>query len=142
MPGFEAFREDALEAMHMADGVVVNTFQEFVACYEAVLGKPVWTLGPFCLNSNLSRDRKSSVDRSTVTDWLDAMDPGSVIFVNFGSLAQKLPKQLYEVGHGLEDSRKPFLWVVKDSEVASPEAQEWLQGLEGRTARRGLVVRG
>ncbi|KAK1615960.1 hypothetical protein QYE76_021477 [Lolium multiflorum] len=151
-PGFEAFREGALEAMRTADGAVVNTFldleEQFVACYEAALGKPVWTLGPFCLNKN--RDaasmapcgRKPSVDQSGVIEWLDAMDPGSVIFVSFGSLAQKLPKQLYEVGHGLEDSGKPFLWVVKDSEVASPEAQEWLQALEARTGGRGLVVRG
>ncbi|KAM0902722.1 hypothetical protein ACQ4PT_019033 [Festuca glaucescens] len=104
-PGFEAFREDALQAMRTADGAVVNTFldleEQFVACAT----------------------RRRSASR-------------------FGSLAQKLPKQLYEVGHGLEDSGKPFLWVVKDSEVASPEAQEWLQALEARTAGRGLVVRG
>uniref|UniRef100_A0ACD5YQ22 Uncharacterized protein n=1 Tax=Avena sativa TaxID=4498 RepID=A0ACD5YQ22_AVESA len=151
-PGFEAFREDCLEAIRTADGAVVNTFLDlegqFVACYEAALGKPVWTLGPFCISNSrdaesmASRGRKTSVDQSAVTEWLDAMDPGSVIYVSFGSIAQKLPKQLYEVGHGLEDSGKPFLWVVKESEAALPEAAEWLEALEARTAGRGLVVRG
>ncbi|KAI4979526.1 hypothetical protein ZWY2020_016279 [Hordeum vulgare] len=51
------------------------------------------------------------------------MDQSTVVYVSFGSLARMPPKQLYEVGHGLEDSRRPFLWVVKESETASPEAQ-------------------
>ncbi|EAY84948.1 hypothetical protein OsI_06312 [Oryza sativa Indica Group] len=122
-PGWEDLRDAAMEAMRTADGAVVNTFldleDEFIACYEAALGKP-----------------------SAVTTWLDAMDTDSVIYVNFGSLARKVPKYLFEVGHGLEDTGRPFLWVVKESEVATPEVQEWLSALEARVARRGLVVRG
>jgi UDP-glucosyltransferase 73C len=64
------------------------------------------------------------------------MDADSVVYVNFGSLTRKLPKPLFEVGHGLEDSGKPFLWVVKESEVAKPEVQDWLDALEARTAGR------
>uniref|UniRef100_A0A0D3F281 Glycosyltransferase n=1 Tax=Oryza barthii TaxID=65489 RepID=A0A0D3F281_9ORYZ len=112
-----------MEAMRTADGAVVNTFKdpedEFIACYEAALGKP-----------------------SAITTWLDGMDTDSVIYVNFGSLARKVPKYLFEVGHGLEDSGKPFIWVVKVSEVATREVQEWLSALEARVAGRGLVVRG
>ncbi|KQJ93959.1 UDP-glycosyltransferase 73C3 [Brachypodium distachyon] len=153
-PGFEAFQEEAMEAMRTADGAVVNTFlgleEQFVACYETALGKPVWALGPFCLVNNSRQDvasrghdESSGADlQSAVTAWLDAMEPGSVVYASFGSLARKLPGQLFEVGHGLEDSGKPFLWVVKESEVASPEAQAWLDALETRTAGRGLVVRG
>uniref|UniRef100_A0A0E0G3K0 Uncharacterized protein n=1 Tax=Oryza nivara TaxID=4536 RepID=A0A0E0G3K0_ORYNI len=33
-------------------------------------------------------------------------------------IACKTPKYLFKVGHGLEDTGKPFLWVVKKSEVA------------------------
>uniref|UniRef100_A0A453A7S1 Uncharacterized protein n=1 Tax=Aegilops tauschii subsp. strangulata TaxID=200361 RepID=A0A453A7S1_AEGTS len=78
-----------------------------------------------------------------VTEWLDAMCTGSVVYASFGSLVRVLHEQLYEVGHGLEDSGRPFLWVVKESEVAaSPEVLEWLPALEARTAGRGLVVRG
>nr|BAD24994.1 hypothetical protein [Oryza sativa Japonica Group] len=35
------------------------------------------------------------------------------------SIACKTPKYLFKVGHGLEDTGKPFLWVVKKSEVAA-----------------------
>uniref|UniRef100_A0A0D9VDJ9 Glycosyltransferase N-terminal domain-containing protein n=1 Tax=Leersia perrieri TaxID=77586 RepID=A0A0D9VDJ9_9ORYZ len=74
--------------------------------------------------------------------WLDGQAPRSVVYVNFGSLARKLPAQLFEVGHGLEDSGKPFLWVVKESESSSPEVRGWMSAFESRTAGRGLVVRG
>ncbi|EAZ22169.1 hypothetical protein OsJ_05832 [Oryza sativa Japonica Group] len=89
-----------------------------------------------------SRGNTPDVAQSAITTWLDAMDTDSVIYVNFGSLARKVPKYLFEVGHGLEDSGKPFIWVVKVSEVATPEVQEWLSALEARVAARGLVVRG
>ncbi|EAZ22170.1 hypothetical protein OsJ_05833 [Oryza sativa Japonica Group] len=138
-----------MEAMRTADGAVVNTFKdledEFIACYEAALGKPVWTLGPFCLynrdaDAMASRGNTLDVAQSAITTWLDGMDTDSVTYVNFGSLACKVPKYLFEVGHGLEDSGKPFICVVKESEVATPEVQEWLSALEARVAGRGVVA--
>ncbi|KAM3309757.1 hypothetical protein ACQJBY_030814 [Aegilops geniculata] len=144
MPAWGKFVEEVREGIRMADGAVVNTFlgleEQFVACYEEALGKPVWALGPFFLNGRNEEARV--VNQSTISAWLDKMDRSTVVYVCFGSLAQMLPKQLYEVGRGLEDSGKPFLWVVKESESALPEAQEWLQALEARTAGQGLVVRG
>ncbi|PAN04345.1 hypothetical protein PAHAL_1G060400 [Panicum hallii] len=150
-PGLEAVWIECVEAMRTADGAVVNTFldleDQFVTCYEAALGKPVWTLGTFCLvnkdgEAMASRGNKSDVvQQSAVTAWLDTKDTDSVVYVNFGSLVRKPPRLLFEVGHGLEDSGKPFLWVVKEPEVAAPEVREWLEALEARTAGRGLVVR-
>ncbi|KAF7051830.1 hypothetical protein CFC21_060025 [Triticum aestivum] len=142
-PEWEQFTKEAREGMRSADGAVMNTFlgleQQFVTSYEAALGKPVWALGPFYLGNRRDED---AIHQSTVTAWLDKMDKDTVIYVNFGSLVQMPPKQLYEVGHGLEDSGKPFLWVVKESETALPEAQEWLQALEARTAGQGLILSG
>ncbi|KAL6888273.1 hypothetical protein ACP4OV_009299 [Aristida adscensionis] len=151
-PGCEALRDEAMAAMRTADGAVVNTFldleAQFVACYEAALGKPAWTVGPLCL---VNRDAEATAsrgnvaaagDQQAITAWLDDQVPGSVVYVSFGSIARKLPRQLFEVGHGLEDSGRPFLWVVKEAEAARPEVRPWLSALEARTAGRGLVVRG
>ncbi|KAF0935106.1 hypothetical protein E2562_030393 [Oryza meyeriana var. granulata] len=150
-PGCEELRDEAIEAMLTADGVVVNTFldleAQFVACYEAALGKPVWTVGPLCLHNRddeamASCGSAGAVDQRAITAWLDEQITGSVVYVSFGSILRKLPKNLFEVGHGLEDSGKPFLWVMKETEAARREVQEWLDDLEARTAGRGLVVRG
>ncbi|CAN6277926.1 unnamed protein product [Urochloa humidicola] len=158
-PGWEALWAECVGAMRAADGAVVNTFADleaqFLACYESALGKPVWALGPFCLansgDAEATASRGNAPDaarQGAVTAWLDAMaatgGEDSVVFVSFGSLVRKQPKQLFEVGHGLEDSGVPFVWVVKESEAAAPETEveEWLAALEARVAGRGLVVRG
>ncbi|CAL5059577.1 unnamed protein product [Urochloa decumbens] len=153
-PGWEAQWAECVDAMRAADGAVVNTFldleAQFLACYEAALGKPVWALGPFCLankgdaEATASRGNAPDVARqSAVTAWLDTMGTDdSVVLVSFGSLVRRLPKQLFEVGHGLENSGVPFVWVVKEQEAASPEVEEWLAALEARVAGRGLLVRG
>ncbi|KAJ1278453.1 hypothetical protein BS78_04G080400 [Paspalum vaginatum] len=152
-PSCKQLRDEAMEAMRTADGVVVNTFldaeAEFLARYQAELGKPVWAVGPLSL---CNRDAAAMASRGNtaaaaahqqrITAWLDAQAAGSVVYVSFGSVARKLPKQLFEVGHGLEDSGAPFLWVVKEAEAAMPEVERWLEALEARTAGRGLVVRG
>ncbi|KAF0935108.1 hypothetical protein E2562_030395 [Oryza meyeriana var. granulata] len=99
---WETVRKETMDATRNADGVVVNTFMdiadEFVACYEAALGKPVWTLGPFCLcnrdaDAMASRGNRHDVAQSAVTAWLDAMDTDSVVYVNFGSLVRKVPRR-------------------------------------------------
>ena len=151
-PAMEVLRDAAMEAMRTADGFVVNTFldleAQFVACYEVALGKPVWVVGPLSLcnrdvESTASRGRTAAAGcQQAITAWLDGQAPGSVVFVSFGSIARKLPRQLVEVGHGLEDPNRPFLWVVKETEASAPGVQEWLEALEARTAGRGLVVRG
>ncbi|CAL5023271.1 unnamed protein product [Urochloa decumbens] len=145
-PGTELLRHEAMEAMRTADGAVLNSFSgleaEFVARYEAALGKPVWTLGPLSLSNRDESEVAGGGGRQAITAWLDGQAPGSVVYASFGTVARKHPKQLFEVGHGLEDSGAPFVWVVKESEAAAPEVGEWLAALEARVAGRGLVVRG
>ncbi|CAN6277925.1 unnamed protein product [Urochloa humidicola] len=141
-PGTELLRR---EAMRTAHGAVLNTFSgleaQFLARYEAALGKPVWALGPLSLCNRDEED--STASRQAITACLDGQAPGSVVYASFGTVAGKHPKQLFEVGHGLEDSGAPFVWVVKESEAAAaPKVEGWLAALEARVAGRGLVVRG
>ncbi|KAL6888276.1 hypothetical protein ACP4OV_009302 [Aristida adscensionis] len=151
MPGMERLRDEAMAAMGTADGAVVNSFldleAQFVACYEAALGKPVWTVGPLSLanrdaEATAALGSMAAVDQDAIVAWLGKQAPGSVVYVSFGSIARKLPGQLFEVGRGLEDAGKPFLWVMKEQEAAAPEVEEWLEAFEARTAGRGMVVRG
>ncbi|KAF2320362.1 hypothetical protein GH714_027284 [Hevea brasiliensis] len=59
--------------------------------------------------------------------WLDSQEPGSVVYVNFGSIAVMTPFQLAEFAWGLANSNKPFLWIARpdlvtgDSVVLSSE---------------------
>jgi UDP-glucosyl transferase 73C len=149
--GFEQFREKILEEERRADGVVTNSFYEleplYHEAYQKKIGKKVWSLGPmFLCNTALSamavRGDKASVDPSHCLQWLESMNPGSVIYVSFGSMARTAVSQLREIALGLEASRKPFLWVIKSDDAASDIEKLLTEGFEDRIRDRGLIIRG
>jgi UDP-glucosyl transferase 73C len=137
--GLEQIRKNIYEEEIRSSGVVMNSFQELEALYiesfEQITGKKVWTLGPMCLcnqdiNAMAARGNKASMDEAQCLRWLDLMKPGSVTFVSFGSLACTAPRQLVELGLGLEASKKPFVWVIKAGDKF-PQVEEWLaEGFE------------
>ncbi|KAJ3694184.1 hypothetical protein LUZ60_009664 [Juncus effusus] len=149
-PGFEDIRRKILEEESTCDGVIINTFDElerpFIEHYEKVIGKKVWTIGPMCLynkdvDMKASRGNKEAIDRNQLITWLDRKDAKSVLYINFGSAAYKSPKQLVEVGSGLETSSKPFIWVIKKKEM-DPQIENWLLEFENRTKDIGLILKG
>ncbi|RLN23287.1 UDP-glycosyltransferase 73C6-like [Panicum miliaceum] len=149
--GLEQIRKNIYEEEIRSNGVVMNSFQELEALYiesfEQITGKKVWTVGPMCLcnqdiNAMAARGNKASMDEAQCLRWLDSMKPGSVTFVSFGSLACTAPRQLVELGLGLEASKKPFVWVIKAGDKF-PQVEEWLaEGFEEQVKDRGLIIRG
>ncbi|CAL4914998.1 unnamed protein product [Urochloa decumbens] len=150
IPEWEALADYIERARAEADGVVMNTVlemePEYVAAYAAARGMKVWTVGPVSLHhkgaETLASRGNAAADAAECLRWLDGRDPGSVVYVSFGSIAQPSPKQLMELGLGLEASGHPFLWVVRNAGAYDAAVRAFLDGLEGRVAGRGLVVRG
>ncbi|KAJ4794720.1 Glycosyltransferase [Rhynchospora pubera] len=151
-PGFEDFRKKCLEEEMTANGMVINSFLElerpFIENYKRLMGKKVWTVGPFCLYNKddemkMGRGNKEAVDKShSVLKWLDGRNAASVLYINFGSIAVTRPHQLMEIGSGLEASNRPFIWVMKKKEI-TPVVEKWLaDGFEERTKDRGLIIVG
>ncbi|KAJ3694182.1 hypothetical protein LUZ60_009662 [Juncus effusus] len=150
-PGYEDIRRIVLEEESSADGVVINTFDElerpFIEHYEKVIKKRVWAIGPVCLynkdmNMKATRGNKEAADRLQVLKWLDSREADSVLYVNFGSFVYTNALQLIEIGSGLEASNKPFILVIKKTEMTD-EVKQWLsEGFEERTKDRGIVLVG
>ncbi|KAJ3694181.1 hypothetical protein LUZ60_009661 [Juncus effusus] len=150
-PGYEDIHRIVLEEESSADGVVINTFDElehpFIEHYEKVIGKRVWAIGPLCLNNKdinmkANRGNKEVADRLQVLRWLDGRDTDSVLYINFGSIVYTNALQLVEIGSGLEASNKPFIWVIKKTEMTD-EVKQWLaEGFEERTKDRGIIIVG
>ena len=93
-------------------------------------------------NTMAARGNTTSMDEAQCMQRVDSMKPGSVIFVSFGSLACTAPRQLVELGLGLEASKKPFVWVIKAGDKF-PEVEQWLaEGFEERVKDRGMIIRG
>lgn len=126
-------------------GVIVNSFADlepgYAEHYERVTGKRVWMIGPVSL---CNRDPYDVAERGRgvtppearrIFEWLDSKPAGSVLYVCFGSLCRLPLAQLKEIGYGLESSRVPFVWVIR-------EGEEWAGEFAAGVAGRGVVVRG
>ncbi|XP_052173751.1 UDP-glycosyltransferase 73C3-like [Diospyros lotus] len=134
-----------------ADGVLVNSFDEFDSWYAeeyAKVVKNVWCIGPVSLcNKDMSdkfnRGNKASIDEHHCLKWLDAMAPRSVIYACFGSLCRISAPQLIQLALGLESSNRPFVWIIRKEDY-SAELEKWLaeENFQERTKERGLIVRG
>ena len=67
--------------------------------------------------------------------WLDKQEPCSVVLASYGTVANLDTAQLEELGNGLCDSGKPFVWVLRSS-----EAEKLSRQLGDKCKERGLVV--
>ncbi|XP_027367705.1 UDP-glycosyltransferase 73D1-like [Abrus precatorius] len=153
LPDLDDFRDKMREAEMSAYGIVVNSFEELEhGCakeYEKVLNKRVWCIGPVSLCNKESLDKfergnKPSIEEKQCLEWLNLMEPRSVIYVCLGSLCRLVPSQLIELGLGLEASNRPFIWVVKTIGENFSELEKWLEdeNFEERIKGRGLLIKG
>ncbi|CAN0926219.1 UDP-glycosyltransferase 73D1 [Linum grandiflorum] len=152
LPDLDDVRNRMQEAETTSFGVVANTFEELEhGCaqeYQNAIGKKVWCVGSVSLRNTHNLDKfergnKPSIDEPIILEWLDLKQCGSVIYVCLGSLCRLIPAQLVEIGLGLEDSGKPFIWVVKTDQRPA-ELEDWLvqSGFEERVKGRGLLIKG
>ncbi|CAN6178833.1 unnamed protein product [Urochloa humidicola] len=154
-PGFEKFADEVEQVLTEADGIVTNSFlemePEYVAGYAEARRMNVWTVGPVSLYHHriggasatvVARGNTAAIGADECLRWLDGKAPGSVVYVSFGSIAHAEPKQVVELGLGLEASGHPFIWVVKNADQHGDDVTEFLRELEARVAGRGLLIRG
>nr|AFJ52941.1 UDP-glycosyltransferase 1 [Linum usitatissimum] len=145
--------EEMKKAESDAYGVIVNSFEELEAEYfelfkEAKQGK-VWCVGPVSLTNHDDLDklqRGNDVTSNYLDEcfqWLDTMAPGSVLYVCLGSICNLVFPQLKELALGLEESSKPFIWAIRDTE-ATKDLYNWIadEGFEERVSDRGMLIRG
>ncbi|KAJ8622792.1 hypothetical protein MRB53_031321 [Persea americana] len=118
------------EAEYTCYGVMSNSFNElepeYVEKYQETIGKKVWTIGPVSLcnketSDKAARGNKASISESQCLTWLDSKKANSVVYACFGTVSNFFPKQLIEIGLGLEASNRPFILVIRHSSHMSTE---------------------
>ncbi|CAM0952221.1 unnamed protein product [Alopecurus aequalis] len=134
------------EGLEEADYVLVNSFRDFepkeVAYMEftrrAKMIGP--TLPSFYLDDDRLPSNKSygfnlfSGDEPCI-DWLEKQSTSSVVLVSYGTVSNYDATQLEELGNGLCNSGKPFIWVVR-----SNEAHKLAEELKKKCEKIGLIV--
>ncbi|KAF8023534.1 hypothetical protein BT93_F0903 [Corymbia citriodora subsp. variegata] len=115
-----------------ASAIIFNTFDrlehEVLDALRAMFPL-IYTLGPLhFLTEQLPDDDTRSIgsnlwkeDRGCL-EWLDSKPPGSVVYVNFGSVTVMSPVQLVEFAWGLANSGQTFLWVIRPDLVVGDTA--------------------
>lgn len=106
---------------------------------------PLLTIGPtipsMYLDKRLKDDKdygislfKPEIEAST--KWLDSKEPGSVVYISFGSLAVLGEEQMEEIANGLKRIKSNFLWVVREM-----EEKKLPPGFVEEVSGKGLIVR-
>ncbi|KAI5010244.1 hypothetical protein ZWY2020_012381 [Hordeum vulgare] len=134
------------DGLEDADDVFVNSFHE-LETKEADYLASTWrvkTIGPMLPSFYLDDDRLPSNktygfdlfdDTSPCMAWLDRQLPSSVVYASYGTVADLDQAQLEEIGYGLCNSAKQFLWVVR-----SLDEHKLSQQLRDNCKERGLIV--
>ncbi|KAH7846791.1 hypothetical protein Vadar_018214 [Vaccinium darrowii] len=109
---------------------------------------PVYAIGPLQLLEEKQIPENSELGNIGLTmwtedigclTWLDKKEPGSVIYVNFGSVARMTSKELFEFGWGLANSKQNFLWAIRPDLVLG-ESSAFPPEFEAEIEGRGLLV--
>ncbi|XP_030522081.1 UDP-glycosyltransferase 1-like [Rhodamnia argentea] len=151
-PGLAEFFEKCTVAELASYGVIVNSFEElepaYAEEYKKVRGhKRVWCIGPvyLCNKDHLDlaqRGNEAAVDSKKCLEWLDTQEPSSVVYACLGTLCNLTPPELKELALGLEGSKRPFVWVIRGSQLQ--ELERWISDdkYDQRIEGRGFLVRG
>ncbi|PWA87335.1 UDP-glucuronosyl/UDP-glucosyltransferase [Artemisia annua] len=146
-----------------SNGWLCNTVEEIEALGLEVLRNyvkvPVWCVGPLLpikmLKKNVGWDtgygligqrsgKEPSIRPENCIEWLDAHPEGSVLYISFGSQNTISETQMMELAKGLEESKKPFIWVIRPPigfDLKGEFRPEWLPlGFEDRIGKQGLMV--
>ncbi|EFJ06400.1 hypothetical protein SELMODRAFT_448773 [Selaginella moellendorffii] len=147
MQGNEVWKEICIKrspVVKSARWVLVNSFYDLEAptfdFMASELGPRFIPAGPLFL---LDDSRKNVVLRPENEDclgWMDEQEPGSVLYISFGSIAVLSVEQFEELAGALEASKKPFLWVIRSELVVGGHSNESYDGFCERTKNQGFIV--
>ncbi|KAI4312299.1 hypothetical protein MLD38_037124 [Melastoma candidum] len=147
---FVKFTLDVLDRTDKADATIINTFEELeqvVLTDVASLIRNIYAIGPVHLIlDRIPRDEFISkhihgnlwAEHTECLDWLDTKEPGSVLYVNFGSIAFLTHEQLTELAAGLANSDHSFLWVLRP-DLVHGETVILPPGFVDETKERGFL---
>ncbi|XP_023527302.1 UDP-glycosyltransferase 92A1-like [Cucurbita pepo subsp. pepo] len=148
------FFQPQLSSALSSDGWLCNTVEEVESFglrhLRDYIKIPVWGIGPLLPESTSRRwgkEKDSGVHLENCINWLNSHSKNSVLYISFGSQNTISETQMLELAHGLEESGKAFIWMVRPPLGHDMKAEfraEWLpERFEERMKERngGLLIR-
>ncbi|XP_065874314.1 UDP-glycosyltransferase 89B2-like [Euphorbia lathyris] len=123
-----------------AVGLMFNTCDDlesvFIRYMEDQLGLPAWGVGPLLPERYWQPETRQDQPESEVMTWLDSKQPKTVLYIAFGSEVTPTMEEFEQLATALEQSTRPFIWVVQSETGYSPN------GLDKKVGERGLIING
>lgn len=127
------------EFVKLADFIVCNSAYELEPA-AFTLFPNILSIGPLIAGNQLGKQVGHFwPEDSTCLSWLDQQPACSVIYVAFGSFTVFDPEQFQELALGLEQTNKPFLWVVRP-DMTDKLNEAYPKGFIDRIGSRGRMV--
>ncbi|XWS29540.1 hypothetical protein CRYUN_Cryun24cG0037800 [Craigia yunnanensis] len=133
------------EELLKSSSIIFNTFDEFdkeVLEVIATKSPDIYAIGPLTLLSrHIPESQCKSLNSSlwnedtSCIEWLNKMEPNSVVYVNYGSVTVMSDHHLKEFAWGLANSKHPFLWIVRPDVVMGESAilpREFMEEIKDR----------
>ncbi|KAH7431280.1 hypothetical protein KP509_08G040600 [Ceratopteris richardii] len=136
----EKFVTGIVNSIKHSTCIVVNTFEQLerwsLTTTRALCEADVHYVGPLIKvgKEKTARSFKFYAEDASIITWLDKQVPGSVLYISFGSLVSLTQPEIEELAAGVEQSKRPFLWVLRHKRHLLPH------GFQDRTRGEGLVV--
>ncbi|TYK14013.1 crocetin glucosyltransferase [Cucumis melo var. makuwa] len=117
---------ELLEEEESNPNILINTFEELEKDAVKAIKKfhlmPIGPLIPSVFFDGTDPSEASSgcdLYRSTSSyiDWLNSKPKASVVYVSSGSITKLSNQQKEEMARGLLSTKRPFLWVIRDTEA-------------------------
>ncbi|KVI08240.1 crocetin glucosyltransferase, chloroplastic-like [Cynara cardunculus var. scolymus] len=136
--------KDHVDALKLSSRILVNSFNdlefESIGAIKKLEFLPIGPLVPSeVVVGKESKNNTSGKDffekwEDGYIHWLNTKATSSVVYVSFGTIATFSMDQMEEIAIGLLESRRPFLWAIRDSGIA-----EKLSKIE-ELKKQGMIV--
>ncbi|MFS7948033.1 putative limonoid glucosyltransferase [Helianthus anomalus] len=137
---FEHLILEGKDAAEAADHIITNSSMELEPGSFTLFPKML-PIGPLLVANRSTRQVGHFWNKDTTClTWLDQQPVGLVIYVAFGSFTIFDQHQFEELALALEDTKKPFLWVVRPGPSGSMD-NIFPSGYLDRIGTRGKLVR-
>lgn len=155
------FFQPQISLSQQSNGWLCNTVGEIetlgLEALRNYIKLPVWCIGPLVPSIMLKRNlgavsglvgqrsgKQPGIQPEKCIEWLNSHPQGSVLYISFGSQNTISEAQMMELAKGLEESKKPFIWVIRPPfgfDLKGEFRSEWLpSGFADRIEKQGLLV--
>ncbi|XP_071691713.1 UDP-glycosyltransferase 84B1-like [Rutidosis leptorrhynchoides] len=148
---FDCMLQEVFQNTHKVRWVLGNSFMELekdVITAMKDAGRNFLPVGPIApaglfgkvdeLGGDLRGfDKLKSDKECDCLKWLDKQEPKSVVYISFGSLIFSSDEQTERIARGLKNTKRPFLWVVKQAK--NEKVKDF--GVLEEIKEQGLIVK-